>query len=161
MAERYIWISRWEEFQHYRPERDRAPAWIKSYTKQLDDDRYLDLSSADRGLLSDLRAEFARARSRLLADRKRLSSRLGATVYQRQLDSLNRAGFIEFISRPTLEKRLEQLYSSPRARVEVEKEKESTSKAVPVPRPDEPPDVNGNGLRELITEELAKAKEGS
>ena len=41
--ELWIWVTRWDDFQHYTPEPDRAPAWIKSYTKQLDDDRYLSL----------------------------------------------------------------------------------------------------------------------
>jgi hypothetical protein len=123
----YVWIVRWAEFQHYTPERDRAPAWIKDYTRQLDDDRYLDLTLHQRGLLADLRLAFSKARADLELDRSRLSARLGATVYQRDLEALNHAGFIEFISRETLEQRLDLLYSRsrprarPRAREEVEK----------------------------------------
>jgi hypothetical protein len=115
---RYLWPARWDEFQHYPPEPDRGPAWIKNYAKQLDDDAYLDLTLAQRGLLADLRLEFSKARARLRLDRRRLTLRLGATVYQRDLQALNQAGFLEIISRATLEQRLEQLYSrsSPRAR---------------------------------------------
>jgi hypothetical protein len=141
--ERYIWVSRWDEFQHYEHESHRAPAWIKQYTRRLDDDRYLDLKPGERALLHDLRAEFARARSELRADPKRLSRRLGTTVYQRQLETLNQAGFIELLSRPALEHRLERLYSRPRAEVEEEVEKEEEPKAVPVPRPPARTPANG------------------
>lgn len=55
----YVWITRWDEFQHYKPERDRAPAWIKDYTKQMNDDRYLRLTDRQRALLRDLRDVFA------------------------------------------------------------------------------------------------------
>lgn len=129
--ERYIWISRWEVFQHYQPERDRAPAWIKTYGKQLDDDRYLDLNLTQRGLLADLRLEFSRARAELRLDRRRLSIRLGATVYLKDLESLNHAGLIDFVSREALDQRLEQLYSGSRvarARSEQEEEQEQESK---------------------------------
>lgn len=118
----WIWISRWQEFQHYKHDRGKVPAWIKQYTRQLDDDRYLDLAAGERALLSDLRAEFARARSELKADRKRLSNRIGTTVYQRQLDRLVDAGFIEIISRDVLEKRLEHLYGGSSPEVEEEEE---------------------------------------
>jgi hypothetical protein len=152
VAERYIWISRWEEFQHYRPERDRAPAWIKDYTKQLDDDRYLELTDRQRALLRDLRDLFALKRGRLSVDVRatsepqlgherattepRLSYDLAAIsrrrnrqTYRADLKALKSAGFIEVLSRPTLELRLEKFYSPsspPRARIEVEVEEERT-----------------------------------
>jgi hypothetical protein len=130
MGDLFIWISRWEEFQHYAPERDRPPAWIKEYTKQLDDDRYRDLTQHQRGLLASLRLAFSKARADMKLDRGKLSARIGATVYQRDLDALNHAGFIELISREVLDQRLDHLYrsSSPRARPlarrEVEKDRE-------------------------------------
>ena len=126
----YIWISRWEEFQHYPPDRDRAPAWIKTYTKQLSDDRYRDLTSAQRALLHDLRIELARSHGRLTSEPRRLTQRLGMRVTSAQLTSLNHAGFIEFLSRESLELALEKFYTS-RARdrahhgdVEAEEEQE-------------------------------------
>jgi hypothetical protein len=127
MAERYIWISRWETFQHYKPERDRAPAWIKTYTKQLDDERYLDLTWPQRAILHDLRSAFSRTFGRLPSAPRAVSQRVGGRVTSAQLKVLSDAGFIEFVSREVLDQRLEQLYSyarGPRARIEVEVEKE-------------------------------------
>jgi hypothetical protein len=157
--ERYIWIARWGEFQHYKLEPHRAPAWIKQYTRQLDD-RYLDLTPGERALLHDLRAEFARARSELRADPQRLSSRIGTTVYRRQLERLNDAGFIEFLSRTALEQRLEELYASSSPEGEVEKE---GSKAVPVARPPAGEAANGtasdpNHVRHLINDALEEPR---
>ncbi len=146
----YVWISRWPDFQHYKPERDRAPAWIKAYTRQLDDSRYLDLSTHARGLLHDLRMAFARAHGELPMNTRQISHRVHSRVTKAQLEALNHAGFIEFLSREVLEHRLEQLYtgSSPRARgrahgegeVDREEDQEIT-RAVPVskdPARDEP-----------------------
>lgn len=142
----WIWVSRWEDFQHYRPDPHRAPAWIKSYTKQLDDDEYRSLTPVQRALLHDLRLAFAKAHGKLSTGTRQvrgstataprqhhesitrgtrqLSQRLGYRVTTASLEALRHAGFIEFVSRETLEHRLEKLYSPPRARVEVEKEKE-------------------------------------
>lgn len=124
----YIWIARWEEFQHYKPERDRPPAFIKDYPKQLDDDRYRDLTLHLRGLLASLRQAFSKAGAKLELDRSKLSARVGATVYQRDLERLNHAGFIEFISRATLEWRLEKLYARARPRAREEEESKDSSK---------------------------------
>lgn len=146
----YIWISRWEDFQHYKPERDRAPAWVKMYTKQLDDDRYLDLNPTQRGLLADLRLEFSRARAELRLNRRRLTLRLGMTVYQRDIDRLNHAGFIDLISRETLEQRLDLLYRNsspharPRARREGEEEEEVETSPL-TPQSGEPKSLRANG----------------
>lgn len=110
--DRYIWIVRWADFQHYTPERDRAPAWIKTYTKQLDDDRYTDLPPRRRQLLNDLRLAFGRTSYRLSDDTRTLSRRLVTKVRRDDLDALNHAGLIEYISKATLDQRLEQLYAS-------------------------------------------------
>lgn len=120
----WIWITRWQDFQHYQPERDRAPAWIKEYTKQLDDDRYLRLSMYQRAVLHDVRTAFARAHGRLPTDTRQLTQRIGHRVTSVNLDALNHAGFIDYVSRPVLEQRLDQLYSNARARVELEGDKE-------------------------------------
>jgi hypothetical protein len=124
----YIWITRWEEFQHYAPRRDRGPAWIKTYTAQLDDDRYLSLSNAERSLLVDLRLMFASMRGRVPFDVRSLSARRRQRTLNASLERLNRAGLVEFISRDTLDQRLERLYASrapaPSQEVEVEVEVE-------------------------------------
>jgi hypothetical protein len=121
-AERYIWVTRWADFQHYRPERDRAPAWLKSYTRQLDDERFLNLSMHARGVLDSVRIAFARAHGRLSTDTRQLTHRLGQRVTTVHLEGLADAGFIELVSRDVLDQRLEAFYSSPRARVEGEEE---------------------------------------
>jgi hypothetical protein len=129
-APEYIWITRWESFQHYKPERDRAPAWVKLYTKQLSDDTYLNLTAVQRALLHDLRMEFARAHHKLTTDTRRLSHRIGYRVTRASLDALNHAGFMEYCSRATLDRRLDEFYSNsspharPRARKEGEGEEE-------------------------------------
>lgn len=120
----YIWISRWEDFQHYRPERDRPPAWIKDYTKQMTDARYLRLSDRQRALLVDLRRIHATTSLRTPCDHTVIGRHRQMRTFKSDLDALRQAGFIEYVSRRTLEQRLDQLYSSPRARVEGEGEKE-------------------------------------
>jgi hypothetical protein len=117
MPEPYIWIPRWKDFQHYRPKRERGPAWIKTYTAQLDDARYLALTDSQRALLHDLRLMFALYRARLPLNRRSITLRRNLTPYQRHLDALNHAGLIEFISRETLEERLEKLYNREREEV--------------------------------------------
>lgn len=147
----FVWISRWEEFQHYKPERDRAPAWIKTYPAQLDDERYLHLTDHQRAVLHDLRMAFAKARGRLSKDTRLLSNKLSLRVTMPTLQALNDAGFIEFCSRDDLEPRLEKLYSLSRRSKEVEGEKEveeplkGSSLPSTVVRP--PAHANGDGSR--------------
>jgi hypothetical protein len=133
----YIWITRWGDFQHYAPERDRAPAWIKNYTKQLDDERYTSLTPRRRALLTDLRLVFARTSQQLLYNTRTLSGRILVQVRDDDIQALVHTGLIELISRETLEQRLEELYNSsrpnsrprtrPRTREEVEEEVLRTS----------------------------------
>ena len=143
----YIWIVRWDDFQHYAPERDRAPAWIKAYTKQHDEDGYRALTAPQRAVLHDLRIAFARARGRLTRDTRALSQRIALRVTNATLETLNHEGFIEFLSRADLDQRLELFYTS-RARapahqeeVEVEREVER-EQPEPEPEPEANPDDN-------------------
>lgn len=164
MNERYIWICRWEDFQHYAPDRDRPPAWIKTYTKQLSDDRYLDLTAAQRALLHDLRSDFARSHGRLTSEPRRLTQRLACRVTSDQLQALSDAGFIRFVSRTTLDTALEKLYAS-RARdrahdleveVEVEqKQKQANAKAHP-PDPPRPNGTQPTDIADTIDASLAE-----
>jgi hypothetical protein len=112
MTEEWVWISRWEDFQHYQPERDRAPAWIKDYTKQLSDYRYLALTDRQRALLSDLRRSFAVTSGWVPRSVAVISRHRHRQTFRSDLEALNHAGFIEFCSRESLENRLDQLYAS-------------------------------------------------
>jgi hypothetical protein len=125
--ERYIWIARWNEFQHYAPARDRGPAWIKDYTAQLDDGRYLRLSDRQRALLRDIRDVFAVLRGQLPDDTRMITRRRGSQTRRVDLEALSDAGFIEFVSRPALERHLEELYAShaPARSQEQEQEEEA------------------------------------
>lgn len=120
----YVWITRWDEFQHYKPERDRAPAWIKDYTKQMNDDRYLRLTDRQRALLRDLRDVFAVTFARLPRDTRVISRHRHRQTFRSDLDALEQAGLIEQISRETLERRLEKLYTSRAPARSKEKEEE-------------------------------------
>ena len=141
----WLWVVRWDEFQHYKPERDHGPAWIKSYSRQLDDDRFLDLSLALRGLLESLRLALGRAGGRLPNDTQSISRRIGAKVRREQIEALCDAGLIEVCSRATLEQRLEQFYASrapARSRRTREEEKEPEQEALDL-------DTEQAGRREL------------
>ncbi len=155
----YIWIHRWGDFQSYQKKRGKpwAPPWIRFYLRQLDDDAYLDLTAAERGLLHDLRAEFARTRSNLRADRERLSQRLGYTVYARQLERLNQAGFITICSRTVLEQFRNAFWNSSGLEVEEEVEKEQDTPSFQ-PKLDQP---NTNGASSPTVEPEPAVTQGA
>lgn len=122
----YIWIAKWKQFQHYKPDPERGPKWIKDYTAQLDDTRYLDLTDRQRALLRDIRDVFATYRGRLPYDTRTITRERHSQTRDADLKALNHAGFLDIISRETLEQRLEEFYSGSSAEVEVEVEKEQT-----------------------------------
>ena len=147
-CDEYVWITRWEEFQHYAPRRDRGPAWIKDHTAQLDDERYLDLTDRQRALLGDIRRVFAMTRGRLSRDTRTISRHRHAQTRDADLVALNHAGFIEFVSREALDHRLEKFYASraPARSQEAEAEaEEDLAKGRTEARPPAParPDTNG------------------
>jgi hypothetical protein len=162
MGEQYLWITRWEDFQHYQPERDRAPGWIKTYTKQLDDDRYLDLTLQQRAVLHDLRSAFARSHGRLTSAPAQLTRRINGRVTSALLAALNHAGFIEFVSREVLEQRLEKFYASrapARSRRSKKLEGEGERASTPLATP--PATSNGKALgfhKQQIEHSLAEAE---
>ena len=90
--DRYVWITRWEDFQHYEPRRDRGPAWIKDHTAQLSDERYLRLTDRQRALLQDLRRGFAMTRGRLPDDCRMITRQRNSQTRRSDLDALNDAG---------------------------------------------------------------------
>jgi len=123
MSDGWIVIPNWDRYQHYA---DRAPAWIKDHASQLDDDEYISLTFAQRGLLSGIRLAYAASDGRLPKNTLRVSSRLGQRVTERQLNALRDAGFIDIsASRPVSltrareraleEKRREEEKKRPRA----------------------------------------------
>jgi hypothetical protein len=121
MSERYIWIPRWDEFQHYK---DRQPPWIKVYTRLLHDDDYLSLSGHRRSILHGLWLVFASSSRRVRLDSRSLSARLQLRITSEDLKALNRAGFVEVVASKALAERLQS------ARPETETETETESKAV-------------------------------
>ena len=154
--DRWIWISRWEEFQHYKPERDRGPAWLKTYVKQLSDSRYLNLTDRQRALLHDLRMIFAMTSCRVPygnvtgtsreshgnatgQSRERHGNATAVSRYRHRqtfrsdMDALNHAGFIEYLSRDGLENRLDLLYASRAPARSKEKEVEKEEEQTPTP----------------------------
>jgi len=95
----YIYVRNWDRFQHYR---DRRPAWLKLYVALLDDEEYLDLTLAERGLLQDIwKLTAIVGNGRLRSDQQTLSTRAAITQHgdrrhlARHLRSLSDAGFIE------------------------------------------------------------------
>lgn len=157
----WIWIVRWEEFQHYTPSRDRGPAWIKAYAAQLDDERYLRLTDRQRALLWDIRLMFSASRGRISYgspttlrhtsddaptslrrrsdDAALISRRRNSQTRNADIEALNHAGFIEIVSREGLEQRLEKLYASraparsrePEPEPDTEKEKNQNQGGTP------------------------------
>lgn len=103
----YIWIPNWDGpsgFQHYK---ERDPIWIKNYTRLLNKDEYLALSSHRRGILHGLWMAYATSNRRLRGDTRSLSQRLQIKVSTSDLESLNHAGFIEFLASNVLADRLQ------------------------------------------------------
>ena len=132
MNDQYVWISRWSDFQHYRPNPERGPAWIKQHTSQLSDDRYLSLTDRQRSLLHDLRMVFSAFRGRLPRNTLTIARQRHRQTFRSDIDALEQAGLIQIISRETLEQRLDLFYRRSRVEVEVEKEED---KNPPLPQP--------------------------
>jgi hypothetical protein len=141
--ERYIWVNRWNDFQHYKPDPKRGPAWIKNHTSQLHDERYLRLTDRQRSLLHDVRMLFATFRGRLSYSTPTLARQRGLQTRDADVKALVAAGFILILSREGLDQALEHFYKRSRAEVEVEKEEEKT------PNPNPAVDVAENGAHSL------------
>jgi hypothetical protein len=128
--ERYIVIPEWEQFQNadvLKKSRDGRLPWIKVPTRLLDDDAFMELTPHQRAVLYGLWLAYASSGCQLRVNTTSLSRRLGLRVSTRQLDALNRAGFIGFSSRAPLE----GLASASRLEVERDVEKERPPTSVP------------------------------
>jgi hypothetical protein len=95
-AEMWIVIPKWEEFQHRDAARSKVPPWVKTWTRLLSDDDFLDLSHHLRGVLLGIWLEYARSTRQLRGSTVALTRRLGQRVTARDLESLSDAGFIAF-----------------------------------------------------------------
>lgn len=131
--ERWIVIDRWDDFQHPDAGRSGVTPWIKSYTRLLSNDDFLELSHHLRGVLFGLWLEYARARRQLGGSPVALTRRLGQRVTTRDLDTLNHAGFIHFVaSKPQAERK-----QPASLEVEVEKKDLARTRATPQSKPAE------------------------
>jgi hypothetical protein len=135
---KYLVVERWEEFQHYK---NRAPLWIKNYTRLLHDDTYLGLTGHQRAVLHGIWLVYASSACRLLFDAPSIGKRLSLRVTSADLKALKKAGFIT----TSASKPLAVVYRD--ASPEKEREKEKESKAVTV----EVDVANGPGLRKIET----------
>jgi hypothetical protein len=151
MSERWrIEIPRWDDFQHYK---DRTrPTWIKDYTKQIDDEAYLELSAAQRGLLHDLRLLCAMSAGDIPTSLITISRRLGYKVSSASLEALNHAGFIRLTSIGT--SRPSSRGAVPNRPLEERREEEKDQRRTPRPSTQEP------GLR-LVEPDDGDAGDGS
>lgn len=93
----FIEIPKWDLFQHYK---DRNVPWIKTYTSLLHKDEYLTLTGHQRGVLHGIWLMYAASSRRISAETRRLTRALNVRVTTADLEALNRAGFIELVSRP-------------------------------------------------------------
>lgn len=129
--DRWIWINRWETFQHYKPQPGQVPAWTKSYTQLINDDAYLGLSAGRRALLHGLWLSFTSARLRLRFDVTSLNSRMRLSAKLGDYKSLEHAGFITICSRAALDELYNEsmavLESRAPAQSQEKKRKEKTS----------------------------------
>jgi len=122
----YIWINRWDEFQTYHKKRDKiwAPPWIKLYPRLLTDPDFLALTESSQLILVKLFMLFSKSRQSVSKDTRMLSHLLHQRVTNRQLESLNHAGYISFCSRTVLEQRRAAFWNRSIRDVEVEEDKE-------------------------------------
>lgn len=97
-------IPKWDEFQHRDMARSSVPPWIKNLTRLLNDDDYLDLTAAQRGILHGiwlLYASHRRVLSESAARRKLVGSGSDSKYWRVNLESLNHAGYVDLsASRP-------------------------------------------------------------
>jgi hypothetical protein len=120
----YIWVNRWDEFQTFQIKRGKpwAPPWIRTYTAQLSDERYLDLTDRQRALLHDLRMVFAMTKGRTRCDHRTIGQYRHIRTRYADLEALNHAGFIDICSRTVLERKRNAFWNSSTLEVEVEVE---------------------------------------
>ena len=129
----WIVIPRWDEFQHYK---DRQPVWIKVYLELADNEDWVKLTLAERGLLVSLWVEFGSARGQLPLSA--VPARVRQKVLSRTIESLADAGFIDIVASKPLA--LSRARAQTRAREEVREEKKKPARTrarkAETPQPD-------------------------
>ncbi len=160
-GELWIVIPRWEEFQHRDAARVQVPTWLKTFTKLLSDEAYLDLSGHRRAILHGLWLEYARSTRRLRVDTISLSRRLSLRVTTKDLAALNHAGFIHFSASRDAGKHAGTIAGIEESREE--KNREVQDQELGLPYSTGRSDANGrqNGLttiQEQILQSLEEAK---
>ena len=120
----YIWVNRWDEFQTYQEKRGKkwVPPWIKTYPRQLDDERYYKLTDAQKLLLHELRLVFSSASLWVPFDTSWLCRKLGRKVRKDSIEALNHAGLITICSRTVLERFQDAFWNGSTLEVELEEE---------------------------------------
>jgi hypothetical protein len=118
--ERYIAIRDWDRLQNadvFKKSGGRPP-WIKLYHSLLDDDGYLGLTPKRQSILIGLQMLYARKGRAIAEHTASISRALGQRVLSSDLEALNDAGFIDFLSRDALEDSLEPVAPRSRSREE-------------------------------------------
>lgn len=100
MSDPWIVVPNWERFQHYGTA--RRPIWIKNYIALLDDEDYLNLTLAERGLLHGVWLAYAARRGQLRTDAT--GHAIGtARARLKHFEALNHAGLLLYsASKPLL-----------------------------------------------------------
>lgn len=156
----YIYAVDWDRFQHYK---DRRPVWIKNYIDLVDNDRYLELTGAQRALLHGIWMLLAvTGNGRLSAgvmsgkgQRNANVNHLAARLQLRKcsLEPLIQAGFIEVRASKAASTPSESASAETEGSKEPKRKKRGVLAAKPPARPK--PFQNGKHRDELEEEELA------
>lgn len=110
--DRWIVIPDWDKHQHYKHR--KGDAWHKEHARQLDNDDYLGLSLAARGVLIGLRMMYARRHPKPLSENQARATlaptRHQVRTFSAHIESLNHAGFITLLaSKPLAQTETESL----------------------------------------------------
>ena len=92
----WVVVRNWHRFQHrdaMRSAEHGVIPWIRTYTRLLHDDSYIDLTMTQRGALHILWSLYAASDGQLSVTR--VSQRGPLSVSRKLVDSLNDAGFID------------------------------------------------------------------
>lgn len=96
MADLWLVIPGWPKFQHRDAGRSgRGVIWIRDYADQLHKDEYRDLPYFLRGLLKDLRLEYASSQGQVKLQPSSITRRTGQRTRMSHFERLAAAGFIE------------------------------------------------------------------
>ena len=94
----YVRLTDFDNLQS--PRRPKKPTWLKTYVRDLDCPRYLELSLAVRGFLADLTKLAAAYSNRIPRDPKLIAGKLSTRpqVVSKSLSTLHRLGFVSYFA---------------------------------------------------------------